>query len=144
MKCKIDCEKTGKEVCPANTHWSACGTVRIKVAYGKVPLRARWERMLCKEREPFRKGAPSISLRVFCGSGCVKSRKFRENIEKHYLIADAHAAGPRFLGLWFVGLWACGLWFVGLVFCLLAGLWFMCFFERSFKNWCLNSTQNVA
>ena len=41
MKCKIDCEKTGKEVHPANTHWSACGTVRIKVAYGKVPLRAK-------------------------------------------------------------------------------------------------------
>ena len=41
MKCKIDCEKTEKEVYPPNTHWSACGTVRIKVAYGKVPLWAK-------------------------------------------------------------------------------------------------------
>ena len=41
MKCKIDCEKTGKEVYGPNTHWSACGTVRIKVAYGKVPLQAK-------------------------------------------------------------------------------------------------------
>ena len=34
------------------------GPERIKVAYGKVPLWAGWERMLCKEREPCRKGAP--------------------------------------------------------------------------------------
>ena len=59
-----------------NTPRAPSGPERIKVAYGKVPLRAGWERMLCKGREPFRKGAPSISLRVFCGSGCVKSRKF--------------------------------------------------------------------
>ena len=71
-----------------NTPRAPTGPERIKVAYGKVPLRARWERELCKGREPFRKGAPSISLRVFCGSGCVKSRKFRENKEKHYFLSD--------------------------------------------------------
>ena len=60
----------------SNTPRAPTGLERIKVAYGKVPLRARWERMLCKGREAFRKGAPSISLRVFCGSGCVKSRTF--------------------------------------------------------------------
>ena len=60
-----------------NTPRAHPGPERIKVAYGKVPLRARWERELCKEKGAFRKkGAPSISLRVFCGSGCVRRRKF--------------------------------------------------------------------
>ena len=69
MKCKIDCEKTGKEVYRVNTHWSACGTVRIKVAYGKVPLRAGWERRLCKEKGPFVKGLLRLVCRCFAEAG---------------------------------------------------------------------------
>ena len=33
---------------------------------------------LCKGKAPSVKGFPSISLQVLCGSGCVKSQKFRE------------------------------------------------------------------
>ena len=54
VECKKSCEKAGKEVYALNTHWSACGTVRIKVAYGKVPLRAGWARGVCKGEVPFR------------------------------------------------------------------------------------------
>ena len=54
MKCKIDCEKTGKEVYGLNTHWSACGTVRIMVAYGKVPLQAKVREEAVLRKRSFR------------------------------------------------------------------------------------------
>ena len=36
-----------------NTPRAPPGPERIEVAYGKVPLRAGWVRMLCKGRESF-------------------------------------------------------------------------------------------
>ena len=43
----------------------------IEVAYGKVPLQARWERRLCKGRGCFG-GVPSLSLQVFFGKWMLK------------------------------------------------------------------------
>ena len=52
-----------------NTPRAPPGPERIKVAYGKVPLRAGWVRMLCKGRAPSVK-VSSIILQVFRETGC--------------------------------------------------------------------------
>ena len=53
----------------ANTPRAPSGPERIEVAYGKVPLRAGWVRMLCKGRAPSVK-VPDDCLQVFRETGC--------------------------------------------------------------------------
>ena len=53
-------------------------TWSISVACGNFPPRASTDEnlALCKGR------VPSISLQVLCGSGCVKSKKFKKKLKK--------------------------------------------------------------
>ena len=71
------------------------GPGRISVACGNYPPRAckdRWMRKseAVQRKSAFRKGVPSISLQVLCGSGCVKSWKFREKHRKDFFPFDFH------------------------------------------------------
>ena len=58
----------------ANTPWAPAGPERIKVAYGKVPLRAGWVRMLCKGRGSLGEGS-YVFLQMFRETGCWKLGK---------------------------------------------------------------------
>mgnify|MGYP003320247480 CR=1 FL=1 len=77
--------KVGNPPFMLNTPRAPTGPERIKVAYGKVPLQAKVGEDAVQRKNAFRKGAPSISLQVSCGSGCVKSRNFEEKQRKNII-----------------------------------------------------------
>jgi len=62
-------KKDGQRPEDPNTPRAPSGPERIEAGTARVPLRAGWERMLCKGEVPFRRRYLSLMLQVFYGIG---------------------------------------------------------------------------